>query len=174
MAEISSSEVRETWVLFFKWYEAKGSTSTLHSRRAGVLRYFLWRQERSSFERLSEAVDCATAIDYSRHLRGLIDDEVYSAFHATDLYRSMKIFVDFVIEESLTDVGFRNPFKSGDMPTLPDPLPRFIADANIKKIHAYCKHEATLLESTLVTVLLHTGLRAAEVANLEGSDIVEV
>ncbi len=53
-------------------------------------------------------------------------------------------------------------------------VPRYLDDREIRTILAYCEQDASLIERTLVTVLLHTGIRAAELAKLKASDLVQV
>ena len=53
-------------------------------------------------------------------------------------------------------------------------IPRYISDSETRAILAYCEHQATLLEKTVVTILLHTGIRAAELGSLKASDVVQI
>jgi integrase-like protein len=53
-------------------------------------------------------------------------------------------------------------------------IPRYILDSETRAILTYCEHQATLLEKTVVTILLHTGIRAAELASLKASDVVQI
>jgi hypothetical protein len=62
----------------------------------------------------------------------------------------------------------------GDTPTDPDPVPRYLTDGDIQAVLRYCAMEASLLERVVVTTLLHTGIRACELANLKSADIIQV
>jgi hypothetical protein len=53
-------------------------------------------------------------------------------------------------------------------------LPRYLSDHELRTVLAYCEHDASLLERTMVITLLHTGMRALEFAHLKASDIVQI
>jgi integrase len=82
--------------------------------------------------------------------------------------------VDYPIVERLETLPDRNPFAMGDTPSDPDPLPRYLTDQDIQVVLRYCAAEATLLERVVITTLLHTGIRACELADLKSSDIIQV
>ena len=103
-----------------------------------------------------------------------MDDGKYSLKYRNDLYRGMRLFFDFVIEEGLETSPDRNPFGKHDLPYDPDPVPRYIADRELRQILDYCNQGASLRERTVVITLLHTGLRAAELAALDASDLVQI
>src|SRR6266436_5339371 len=94
--------------------------------------------------------------------------------YPSELYHMVRLFFDFLIDEQFDERVQRNPFSSKDVPGKPDMIPRYIPDSETRAILAYCEHQATLLEKTVVTILLHTGIRAAELASLKASDVVQI
>lgn len=157
-----------------QWCDAKYQPSTIHSRRAALLYFFLWLQcEYPAHNRL----DCVTrpvALGYARYLRQQKDDQRISPKYAIDLYRHLLLFYDFVIDEALATSPDRNPFTRRDLSREPDPVPRYLTDQEVRKILDYCHSTGTLKERTVVITLLHTGIRAAELAALKVTDIVQV
>jgi integrase/recombinase XerD len=83
-------------------------------------------------------------------------------------------FFEFVIRENLETSPHRNPFGMKDIPLEPKHVRRYLSDCEVRTLLEYCQNGATLRERTLVIVLLHTGIRASELAGLKTSDIVEI
>jgi Phage integrase family len=61
-----------------------------------------------------------------------------------------------------------------DIPRQPDRVPRYLTDHETRTLLAYCEQEASLVEKVVIVTLLHTGIRASELATLKSSDIVQV
>src|SRR6202043_2314498 len=53
-------------------------------------------------------------------------------------------------------------------------VPRYLPDQELRPIVQYCETEASLLERTILVTLLHTGVRASELAALKTSDMVQI
>jgi site-specific recombinase XerD len=173
-ARLQHVPIREAILAFMQWCDAKYQPSTIDSRRAALLHFFLWLQaERPQHSRLDD-VTRPTALTYAQYLKTLREKGQYGLIYCLDLYRSLRLFYEFVIREGLPTSPNRNPFAQGDMPREPDPVPRYLADHEIRKVLAYCEQGATLKERTVVITLFHTGIRAAELAALQATDIVEV
>lgn len=168
------SKAYNTWVSYAQeWCDAKYRPSSIHSRRAVLLNFFLWFQERYPCPRLDQ-VSRLVALEYSRFLKEKVEAGIYSRKYRNDLYRGMRLFFDYVIDEGLETSPDRNPFGKNDLPPDPDPVPRYISDRELRMIMEYCDQGASLKEKTVVITLLHTGLRASELANLAVSDIVQI
>lgn len=173
-ARLCHAPIRNAILTHMEWCDAKYTPSTIHSRRAGLLSFFLWFQERSpDCSRLSQ-VTRAVALEYARHLNSKVDEGIYSPKYRTDLYRHVRLFFDFVIEERLKASPHRNPFGRSDMPQDPDPVPRYLPDDQLRTVLEYCHNGASLKERTVVSTLLHTGIRAGEFAALQNSNIIQV
>jgi integrase/recombinase XerD len=114
------------------------------------------------------------ALAYATHLKRKVEDKTYAAKYRTDLYRRIRLFYEFAIVERLETSPDRNPFAMGDTPSDPDPLPRYLTDHDIQVVLRYGAAQASLLERVVVTTLLHTGIRACELANLKSSDIIQM
>ena len=116
----------------------------------------------------------SVALDYAAHLKQWCDEHAYSATYRRQLYFSPFLFFEFAIEEGLETAPARNPFVHADLPKIPDMIPRYLPDHELRTILTYCERGATLLERTLTITLLHTGIRAGELAVLKASDIVQI
>jgi integrase len=173
-ARLNHEPIRQAILLYMQWCDAKYNTSTINNRRASLLNFFLWFQELYPTRSHLDQVDRSVALDYARHLKSKVDTGDYSPKYRNDLYRNMRLFFDFVIDERLDTAPYRNPFGKKDTPCDPDPVPRYIPDGQLRKILEYCNKGASPKEQTVIITLLHTGLRAAELAALTASDIVQI
>jgi integrase/recombinase XerC len=166
--------IRNAILEYINWYEAKSSRASVNGRRVGVLKFFLWLQEKHpEYERLDE-VNRKVALEYAHHLKQKVDLKEYSPNYRNYLYRDVRLMYDFAVFERLDTSPDRNPFGSRDVPKVPDPLPRYIHDHDLRKVLNYCQNGAELKEKTIVTILLHTGIRAVELANLCTTDVVQI
>jgi site-specific recombinase XerD len=173
-ATLHHEPIREAILAYMRWCDAKYQPSTIHTCRASVLGFFRWLQaDYPQIGRL-DGVTRPIALAYATYLKRKVDDKTYSPKYRTDLYRCMRLFYEFAIVERLETSPDRNPFAAGDTPSDPDPVPRYLTDHDIQAVLRYCAAEATLLERVVVTTLLHTGIRACELADLKSSDIVQV
>jgi integrase len=114
------------------------------------------------------------ALAYAAHLKEQREAGRASLHYTTDQYAGMRRFFAFAIDEGLETAPARNPFGLRDIPRRPDMIPRYLADGDVRALLDYCAQGASLRERTLVVTLLHTGIRAAELAALKASDLVEL
>lgn len=173
-AQLRHEPIRQAILTHMQWCDAKYKPSTIYARRASVLRFFLWFQnhypERSRLDDVTRPV----ALKYGQFLRSKVEDGTYSPKYRNDLYRGVRLFFDFLIDERLSTSPDRNPFAKSDMPSDPDPVPRYLSDHQLRTVLEYCSNGATLKEKTVVITLLHTGIRAAELTTLQIQDIVQI
>jgi site-specific recombinase XerD len=173
-ASLHHEPIKQAILAYMRWCDAKYQPSTIDSCRASVLGFFVWLQaEHPPLARL-DSVTRPIALAYATHLKRKVEDKTYAAKYRTDLYRRIRLFYEFAIVERLETSPNRNPFALGDTPSDPDPLPRYLTDHDIQVVLRYCAAEASLLEHVVVTTLLHTGIRACELAGLKSTDIIQV
>jgi integrase/recombinase XerD len=173
-AALQHGHITQAILTYMRWCDAKYQPSTIHSCRAAILGFFGWLQATyPTISRLDE-VTRPVAIAYATMLQAQVHAQVYSAKYRTDLYRRIRLFYEFVIVEQLATSPDRNPFAVGDTPHDPDPLPRYLTDSDLQAVMRYCTTAATPLERVVVTTLLHTGIRACELAALTVTDIVQL
>jgi integrase len=173
-ARLRHEPIRQAILTHMQWCDVKYSPSTIHSRRAAVLGFFLWFQDHHPERSRLDSVTRPIALEYNQFLKNKVEEGTYSPKYRNDLYRGVRLFFDFVIDERLSTSPDRNPFARGDMPSDPDPVPRYLSDHHLRTVLEYCNNGATLKEKTIVTTLLHTGIRAAELATLQSQDIVQI
>jgi len=173
-ATLQHEPIKQAMLAYMRWCDAKYQPSTIHSCRASVLGFFLWLQtEYPAIARL-DGVIRPIALAYAAYLKRKVDDQTYSPKYRTDLYRRIRLFYEFALVERLETSPDRNPFASGDTPSDPDPVPRYLTDHDIQTVLRYCATAATVLERVVVTTLLHTGIRAGELADVKSTDIIQV
>ncbi len=173
-ARLQHAPIRSAITAFMQWCDAKYQPSTIDSRRAALLNFFLWFQENYPSRGRLDDVTRPMALAYAKDLKQERETGHYSQIYCNDLYRSLRLFFEFAIREELATSPHRNPFALGDMPREPDPVPRYLTDHEVRRVLAYCEKDASLKERTWVITLFHTGIRAAELASLKASDIVQV
>jgi len=173
-ARLVHAPIRDAILAYIHWYDAKSRPSSVNSRRAALTAFFLWFQEKHpSCARLDD-VNRKVALAYAHHLKQKVETGEYSSKYRTDQYRGMRLFFDFAVDERLETSPDRNPFGKHDVPPDPDPVPRYIPDRELRQVLTYCQNGASLKEKTVVTTLLHTGIRAAELSGLCTTDIVQI
>ncbi len=173
-ATLHHEPIKAAILTYMRWCDAKYQPSTIHSCRASVLGFFVWLQTTQPQITRLDGVTRPIALAYALHLKRKVEDRIYSAKYRTELYRRIRLFYEFAIVERLDTSPDRNPFASGDTPSDPDPIPRYLTDHDIQVVLRYCAAQATVLERVVVTTLLHTGIRACELADLKSSDIIQV
>lgn len=173
-AQLRHASIQSAILLYMQWCDAKYKPSTIHSKRAGLLTFFHWLQTHYPTCGHLDGVSRPIALDYARYLKGKVEEGVYSSHYANDLYRVIRFFFNFAIEEQMERSPNRNPFGYNDLPRRPDPVPRYLSDHDVRAVLAYCHNGASLQEKTFVITLLHTGIRAAELAALKVSNIVQI
>ena len=173
-ARLVHAPIRNAILAHMHWYEAKSRPASVNSRRAALTAFFLWFQENHpDCERLDD-VNRKVALAYVHHLKRKVDAGQYSGKYRNDQYRGMRLFFEFAMEERLETSPDRNPFGRQDIPQAPDPVPRYLPDRELRQVLTYCQNGASLKEKTVVTTLLHTGIRAFELAALCTADIVQI
>jgi len=173
-ARLRPPPIRNAILTYMTWCDVHYQPSTIHTHRAALLNFFLWFQERDLDRTRLDQVTRAVALDYARYLQSLVTEGTYSPKYRNDLYNDMRLFFEFAIEERLDTAPDRNPFGLRDTPRCPDPIPRYIADHELRKVLEYCHNGAKPKERTVVITLLHTGIRAAELAVLKTTDLVQI
>ena len=173
-ARLQHAPIRSAITAFMQWCDAKYQPSTIDSRRAALLNFFLWFQEHYPRRARLDEVTRPVALDYAKYLKEERESGHYAQIYCIDLYRSLRLFYEFAICERLQTSPPRNPFALGDLPRKQDPVPRYLTDVEVRRVLAYCETRASLKERTLVITLFHTGIRVAELASLKASDIVQI
>lgn len=173
-AQLRHPAIRQAILTYMGWCDAKYQPSTIHSRRAALLYFFHWLQHECPGHHRLDSVTRTVALAYAKHLRQQRDEQRFSPKYTIDLYRHLRLFYDFVIDERLDSSPDRNPFTHRDLGHEPDAVPRYLTDQEVRSILDYCHSEGTLKERTVIITLLHTGIRAAELAALKVTDIVQV
>lgn len=173
-ATLHHEPIKQAILAYMRWCDAKYQPSTIHSCRASVLGFFVWLQATEPHITQLDGVTRPIALAYATYLKRKVDDKTYTPKYRTDLYRRIRLFYEFAIIERLATSPDRNPFAIGDTPSDPDPVPRYLTDGDIQAVLRYCSTTAPLLERVVVTTLLHTGIRACELADLKSTDIIQV
>jgi integrase len=173
-ATLQHEPIKQAILAYMRWCDAKYQPSTIYGCRAAILGFFLWLQADYPHIARLDGVKRPIALAYATYLKRKVEDKTYTAKYRSDLYRRIRLFYEFAIVERLETSPDRNPFACGDTPSDPDPLPRYLTDHDIQVVLRYCATEASLLERVVVTTLLHTGIRACELADLKSSDIIQV
>lgn len=173
-AAVDQGPIQRAILAHIQWCEAKYRPSTIRGRRKSLLRFFLWLQKcHPSCSRLDD-ITRPIALEYARYLKAEAENGTYSVSYCNANYAHIRLFFDFVTAECLDTSPPRNPFATRDLPRRPDPTPRCLSDQELRTVLQYCNNGATLKQRTIVTVLLHTGIRAAELAALQVEDIVQI
>lgn len=173
-ARLSHQPIRDAILIYIQWCDAKYKPSTVYGRRSTLLNFFLWLQDCHPAHSRLDQVTRSVALEYARYLKDKVEEGTYSPRHRNHLYRRMHLFFDFAIDERFDTSPDRNPFSRHDVPQDPDPVPRYIPDQELRIVLEYCHNGASLKERTFVLTLLHTGVRAAELAALQARDIVQI
>lgn len=173
-AQLLHLPIKQAILTYMQWCDVKYQVSTIHSRRASLLSFFHWLQKHDPLCSDLCGVTRLIALAYGKYLKQCVNDHTYSPKYAIDLYRTIRLFYDFTIEERLATSPNRNPFTRKDLGQEPDPVPRYLPDQEMHTLLNYCHNHSTSKERTIVLTLLHTGIRAAELAALKVTDIVQV
>jgi site-specific recombinase XerD len=88
--------------------------------------------------------------------------------------RMVRSFFERIIEWDWPDAPARNPVINGDIPKKPEPLPRFLDDADAAKFMAAARASTDPRDRLVVELLAHTGMRAGELADLEADAVVQI
>jgi site-specific recombinase XerD len=173
-AQLKHAAIRKAILIYLRWCDSAYSASTINSCRAGILTFFLWLQERHPDLRRLDGVTRDISVEFAAELKARTLSARYTAHYATDLNRRVRLFYQFCVDERVPTAPLRCPFHIKDIARSADPVPRYLTDTDIQAILRYCSTEASLYERVIVTTLLHTGIRAAELAALKASDVVQI
>jgi integrase len=88
--------------------------------------------------------------------------------------RLLKVFFDRIIEWDLDDAPRRNPIIHGDVPPRPEPLPKFLDDAEMAKFMHQASIEPDPFRKLCVLLLARTGMRVGELTNLPPDPVVRI
>jgi integrase len=88
--------------------------------------------------------------------------------------RMLRVFFERIIEWDWPDAPPRNPIIGGDIPTRPEPLPKFLDDRDAAKLMAAARAAGDPRDRLVVEVLARTGLRAGELCDLEADAVVGI
>jgi integrase len=174
LAKLSDGPIRSAILYYFEWCKVRNTPSTIVTRRNALLDFFVWFHETYPGCSRLDDVTRHVALAYGKHLKALREQGQRSLNYCNDLYREIRLFYEFSIQEHLDTSPNRNPFGLKDVSVEPQPVRRYLPDNEVRKVLDYCEKEAPLLERTIVIILLHTGVRASELANLKVTDIVEI
>ena len=173
-SQLHHDRIRVAVLRYMQLCDARYMRSTIVARRRAVAHFFEWLQEcHPDYSRLDD-VTRATVMEYARHLKAKVKSGDCSPLYRNQLYRAAGYFFDFAIEEQIPTFPERNPFVDRDIAAVPNPVPRYLPDHELRAVIEYCENGATLRERTIVTTLLHTGIRALELATLQASDVVQI
>ena len=88
--------------------------------------------------------------------------------------RMVRSFFERIIEWDWPDAPARNPVINGDIPKKPEPLPRFLDDADAARFMAAARASTDPRDRLVVELLARTGMRAGELADLEADAVVQI
>jgi len=88
--------------------------------------------------------------------------------------RLLKVFFDRIIEWDLEDAPRRNPIIHGDVPPRPEPLPKFLDDAQMAKFMHQANIEPDPFRKLCVLLLARTGMRVGELTALPPDPVVRI
>ncbi len=173
-ADFPESLLKQAILAYLRWGEVKYSAKSRHSERRALACFLHWLVEQYPECDTPASISRSISLAYAKYLDQCHQEGIYSANYRYSLHKSIRLFFDFVIDERVSTAPVRNPFSSKDVPKKPNMVPRYLPDSELKVILNYCETEATLLERTITITLLHTGLRAGELAALKASDLVQI
>ncbi len=86
----------------------------------------------------------------------------------------LRSFFARIIEWDWDDAPRRNPVMAGDIPTRPEPLPKFLDDRDAAKLMATARSASDPRDRLVVELLARTGLRANEACGLDADAVVRI
>jgi site-specific recombinase XerD len=88
--------------------------------------------------------------------------------------RMIRSFFERIIEWDWPDAPARNPVINGDIPKKPEPLPRFLDDADAARLMTAARARSDPRDRLVVELLARTGMRAGELAGLDADAVVQI
>jgi len=174
LAQLRHPAIHAGVKMYMCWCRGKYHDTTRRHRQFAVLSFFLWLQQQYPAVDQLDGVTRSMALAYATHLKQETERGLWAVQYSRELYIAIWRFFNFALDEQVATTPERNPFGVHDLPRKPQPLPRYLSDAEVQRVLQYCEQDASLLERTLVITLLHTGIRACELAALKTTDITQV
>ena len=115
--------------------------------------------------------------DYKLHLAGPVSRTTGKPLAANTIrqrLRLLKVFFDRTIEWDWPQAPRRNPLLLGDMPPRPEPLPKFLDDAEAARFMRAVYDEADPFRRLCVLLLARTGMRVGELCDLDSDPVVQI
>ena len=103
------------------------------------------------------------------HLRRTISAETHR-----QRLRMVRSFFERIIEWDWDDAPARNPVIAGDIPKKPEPLPKFLDDAQAARFMAAARASTDPRDRLVVELLARTGMRVGELVTLEADAVVQI
>ena len=88
--------------------------------------------------------------------------------------RMVRSFFERIIEWDWDDAPARNPVIAGDIPKKPEPLPKFLDDAQAARFMAAARASTDPRDRLVVELLARTGMRVGELVTLEADAVVQI
>jgi site-specific recombinase XerD len=88
--------------------------------------------------------------------------------------RTLRVFFERIIEWDWADTPPRNPILNWDLPKRPEPLPKFLDDADAAKFMAAARASKDPRDRLIVELLARTGMRSGELTGLDADAVVRI
>jgi site-specific recombinase XerD len=88
--------------------------------------------------------------------------------------RTLRVFFERIIEWDWADTPPRNPILNWDLPKRPEPLPKFLDDAQAAKLMAAARASRDPRDRLIVELLARTGMRSGELTALDADAMVRI
>ena len=115
--------------------------------------------------------------DYKIHLAAYVSRTTGKPLAANTIrqrLRLLKVFFDRIIEWDWQQAPRRNPLLLGDMPPRPEPLPKFLDDAQAARFMRAVYDEPDPFRRLCVLLLARTGMRVGELCGLDADPVVQI
>ena len=88
--------------------------------------------------------------------------------------RTIRIFLERIIDWDWPDAPRRNPILHGDIPPRPEPLPKFLDDRDAATLMAAARAHPLPRYRIVIEMLARTGLRASELCDLAADAVTQI
>jgi site-specific recombinase XerD len=88
--------------------------------------------------------------------------------------RTLRVFFERIIEWDWADTPARNPILNWDLPKRPEPLPKFLDDADAAKFMTAARASKDPRDRLIVELLARTGMRSGELVGLDADAVVRI
>jgi site-specific recombinase XerD len=88
--------------------------------------------------------------------------------------RTLRVFFERIIEWDWADTPPRNPILNWDLPKRPEPLPKFLDDADAAKFMLAARASKDPRDRLIVELLARTGMRSGELIGLDADAVVRI